>query len=214
MKSVVITLLLVLCVCKLQHHASANSLPVNDLEPTHKVSLEEAHAMIRAAAIRHNVPAAFVKSIVAAESNFDCDAVSPKGAIGFMQLMPETAQEYGVDPTIPEQNIDGGTRYLGVLIHRYQKSKNWLSRTIAAYNAGPRMVDRYRGVPPFRETRTYVARVLSYLRQFEREGLAVGRGGRGGLDRAVLRDRVREPLTAMLFAGSAAASKTDMVQIF
>jgi soluble lytic murein transglycosylase-like protein len=71
---------------------------------------------------------------------------------------------------IPEQNIDGGTRYLGVLIRRYQKSRDWLRRTIAAYNAGPGMVDRYRGVPPFPETRTYVTRVLGYLRRFQKEG--------------------------------------------
>lgn len=134
------------------------------------LSREEAHAMIRAAALKHNVPAAFVKSIVAAESNFDPSVVSSKGAIGLMQLMPELALEYGVDPRIPEQNIDGGTRYLRVLIQRYQKSRDWLRRTIAAYNAGPGMVDKYRGVPPFKETRNYVARVLSYLKQFQREG--------------------------------------------
>ncbi len=126
--------------------------------------------MIRASALKHNVSAAFVKSIVAAESNFDSTVVSAKGAIGLMQLMPQTAMEYGVDPTIPEQNIDGGTHYLSVLIRRYQKSRNWLRRTIAAYNAGPGMVDRYRGVPPFRETRNYVARVLTYFRQFSKEG--------------------------------------------
>jgi soluble lytic murein transglycosylase-like protein len=134
------------------------------------LSREDAHAMIRAAALKHNVPAAFVKSIVAAESNFDPAAVSSRGAIGLMQLMPELALEYGVDPRIPEQNIDGGTRYLRVLIQRYQKSRDWLRRTIAAYNAGPGMVDKYRGVPPFRETRNYVARVLGYLKQFQKEG--------------------------------------------
>jgi soluble lytic murein transglycosylase-like protein len=125
--------------------------------------------MIRAAAQKHRVPAAFVKSIVAAESNFDCDAVSPKGAIGLMQLMPRTAMEYGADPSIPEQNIDAGTRYLRVLMDRYAKHNNSLKRVIAAYNAGPRNVDRYRGIPPFRETRGYVARVLGYLRRFEKE---------------------------------------------
>jgi len=126
--------------------------------------------MIKAAALKHNVPAAFVQSIVAAESNFDSTVVSSRGAIGLMQLMPSLAMEYGVDPRIPEQNIDGGTRYLKVLIQRYQKSRDWLRRTIAAYNAGPGMVDKYRGVPPFKETRTYVARVLTYYRQFQKEG--------------------------------------------
>jgi soluble lytic murein transglycosylase-like protein len=167
---------MILCVRNMQHRASAIQLIPQSLpQPTPTVpavplSREVAHAMIRAAALKHNVPAAFVKSIVAAESNFDAAAVSSRGAIGLMQLMPELALEYGVDPRIPEQNIDGGTRYLKVLIQRYQKSRDWLRRTIAAYNAGPGMVDKYRGVPPFRETRTYVARVLGYYRQFQREG--------------------------------------------
>lgn len=129
----------------------------------------DTHALIRAAAKKHRVPAAFVKSIVAAESNFNCDAVSPKGAVGLMQLMPETAEEYGADPSIPEQNVDAGTHYLRVLMDKYSRHRNSLRRVIAAYNAGPGMVDRYHGVPPFRETRAYVVRVLSFLRHYERE---------------------------------------------
>jgi soluble lytic murein transglycosylase-like protein len=125
-------------------------------------------ALIREAALKHNVQAAFVKSIVAAESNFNCDALSPKGAIGLMQLMPDTATEYGVDPSVPEQNIDGGTHYLKFLLFKYRHYHNGLKRTIAAYNAGPGMVDHYRGIPPFRETRAYVARVLRFLREFQR----------------------------------------------
>ena len=126
-------------------------------------------ALIRAAAAKHRVPTAFVKSIVAAESNFKCDAISPKGAVGLMQLMPETAEQYGANPWIPEQNLDAGTHYLRILMDKYQRHRNALTRVIAAYNAGPRMVDRYRGVPPFRETRHYVVRVLSLLRRYERE---------------------------------------------
>ena len=126
------------------------------------------HAIIHAAAKKHNVPAEFVKSIVAAESNFDPNVISPKGAVGLMQLMPSTASEYGADPGIPEQNVDAGTRYLGVLLKRYSKYRNGLSRAIAAYNAGPGAVDRFRGVPPYRETRVYVARVLAYMRQYRK----------------------------------------------
>ena len=129
----------------------------------------DAPALIRTAALKHGVPAALVKSIVAAESNFRCDAVSPKGAIGLMQLMPATAEEYGADPSIPEQNIDAGTSYLHFLMQKYRKHRNSLSRVIAAYNAGPGAVDRYRGVPPFRETRGYVARVMGYMRQYRKE---------------------------------------------
>src|ERR1700677_383431 len=130
--------------------------------PQPRLSQEEARAMIHAAALKHNVPAAFVKSIMAAESNFYPGVVSLKGAIGLMQLMPQTAHQYGVDPNNPAQNVDGGAHYLRVLMTRYRKSGNWLSRVIAAYNAGPGVVDRYRGVPPYRETRAYVSRVLGY----------------------------------------------------
>jgi hypothetical protein len=122
--------------------------------------------LIASAAAKHNVPAAFVQSIVAAESNFDCSAVSARGAIGLMQLMPETAQQFGADPTIPAQNIDAGTRYLRWLMTRYQNHRGSMQRVIAAYNAGPGMVDRYKGIPPFRETRSYVSRVLGFFNQF------------------------------------------------
>ena len=131
--------------------------------------LVDTHALISAAAKKHRVPAAFIKSIMAAESNFNCDAISRTGAIGLMQLMPRTAEEYGADPMIPEQNVDAGTRYLRVLMDRYSRHSNSLKRVIAAYNAGPGMVDRYRGVPPFRETRTYVGRVLTFLSRYEKE---------------------------------------------
>jgi soluble lytic murein transglycosylase-like protein len=123
--------------------------------------------LIADAAAKHNVPAAFVQSIVAAESNFNCAAISPRGAIGLMQLMPETAQQFGADPAVPAQNIDAGTRYLRWLMNRYQNSRSSMKRVIAAYNAGPSMVDRYHGIPPFRETQSYVARVLGFLKQFE-----------------------------------------------
>jgi len=142
--------------------------PDQETQPEVKKPVDP-HALIRAAAKKHRVPTTFVKSIVAAESNFNCDAISPKGAIGLMQLMPATAEEYGADPKIPEQNIDAGTQYLRVLMDKYSRHRNSLARVIAAYNAGPGSVDRYRGVPPFRETRAYVARVLKLLRHYEKE---------------------------------------------
>ena len=126
--------------------------------------------MARAAALKHSVPAALVRSIMAAESNFNPSVVSKRGAIGLMQLMPNTAKEYGIDPNIPAQNVDGGAHYLRVLMNRYRNSADMLRRVIAAYNAGPGAVDRYRGVPPYRETRTYVVRVLGNLRRFSNEG--------------------------------------------
>jgi soluble lytic murein transglycosylase-like protein len=123
--------------------------------------------MIAAAARKHEVNPAFVKSIIAAESAFSQAAVSPKGAIGLMQLMPETAREFGADPAVPEQNIDAGTHYLSWLLRRYAGKRDALKRAIAAYNAGPGAVERYRGVPPFRETRTYVARVLRFYKKYD-----------------------------------------------
>jgi soluble lytic murein transglycosylase-like protein len=135
-----------------------------------QLSASETRAIIQAAVIGHNVPPAIAKSIMAAESNFNPAAISGKGAIGLMQLMPETAVQYGVDPTIPAENVEGGTRYLRVLMTRYRRSGNWLRRVIAAYNTRPRAVDRYRGVPPYSETRAYVGRVLGYLRRFQKEG--------------------------------------------
>lgn len=139
--------------------------------------LVDPHALIREAATKHGVPAPLVKSIMAAESNFISNVVSPKGAIGLMQLMPETAVEFGADPMDPRQNVDAGVQYLHYLLGRYQKHRNALTRVIAAYNAGPAMVDRYHGVPPFRETRRYVARVLSFLRRFQKEAKAVTPAG-------------------------------------
>lgn len=128
--------------------------------------------VIRAASRRHRVNAAFVKSIIAAESNFAPDAVSPKGALGLMQLMPDTAHEYGaLNPKNPEQNVDAGTRYLGWLLRRYQKQPNSFQQAIAAYNAGPGTVDRYHGIPPYRETRTYVTRVMAFYKKYQTQGL-------------------------------------------
>ena len=133
------------------------------------LAIADVLALIRVSAGKHNVPPAFVRSIVAAESNFNSEALSPKGAIGLMQLMPETAKEYGANPTQPDQNIDAGTHYLRVLMDRYRKYRNSLTLVTAAYNAGPGMVDKYRGVPPFRETRGYVVRVRDFLHRFTAE---------------------------------------------
>jgi len=128
--------------------------------------LEEVHALIASASRKHGVPTALVKSIVAIESNFRCDAVSSRGSIGLMQLLPSTARQYGADAWVPAQNIDAGTRYLRFLIERYRHSGSPLKDVIAAYNAGFAAVDRYHGVPPFRETQGYVNRVLALMQHY------------------------------------------------
>jgi soluble lytic murein transglycosylase len=123
----------------------------------------EYDGLIGLTARAHQVPPALVKAVIAAESSFDPDAVSRKGAQGLMQLMPTTARSLGVsDPLRPDENVDGGVRYLRDMIDRFGN----LSLALAAYNAGPKAVDRYRGVPPYPETRDYVKRVLTYYRHY------------------------------------------------
>ena len=119
--------------------------------------------LIDDAAASQGIPPALVKAVIAAESAFDSDAVSRTGALGLMQLMPDTALEMGVsNPLEPGQNVRGGTSYLRAMIDRYGD----LGRALAAYNAGPTAVDRYGGIPPFQETRDYVERVLAYYRRY------------------------------------------------
>ena len=111
------------------------------------------------AARKYGLPPAFVRAVVAVESGYQANAVSPKGAIGLMQLMPATARELGADPTNPEQNVDAGTRYLRDLLLKYD---NHAYHALAAYNAGPGAVDKYHGVPPYRETQAYILTVLRH----------------------------------------------------
>jgi len=121
---------------------------------------------IRRASRTHGVDEALVRAVIHAESSYKPRAMSHVGAGGLMQLMPKTAARFGVtDRFDPSQNIDGGTKYLAWLLDRYDG--NVLLAT-AAYNAGEGAVDRYRGVPPYRETRGYVQKVASLLNQYRR----------------------------------------------
>ena len=144
--------------------------------PAHLTSIEPPpftiEQVVHACARKNNVDPAFVKSIMKAESAFRVDAVSPAGALGLMQLMPETAAELGYDPKDPEENIQAGAEYLSWLMSRYGNRRNGMRLAIAAYNAGPGNVDRYRGIPPFAETRNYVKRVMSYYADYRRPGVS------------------------------------------
>ena len=127
-----------------------------------------AKEMIHEAARRNGLRPEFVQSVAAVESNFQVNAVSPKGAIGLMQLLPGTAAALGADPKNPAQNVDAGARYLRQLLARYKDSPDPVRLALAAYNAGPGAVDRHKDIPPYRETQAYVEKVLkNYLSQLK-----------------------------------------------
>ena len=114
--------------------------------------------VVNSASAAYHLDPDLVNSVIHAESGFNSHAVSPKGARGLMQLMPGTASQLGVNDAFdPQANVAGGSRYLRELLERYNFD---LVKALAAYNAGPQRVERYQGVPPFRETRAYVARIV------------------------------------------------------
>jgi len=114
--------------------------------------------VVDSASAAYHLDPDLVNSVIHAESGFNSRAVSPKGARGLMQLMPGTANQLGVNDSFdPQANVTGGSRYLRELLERYNFD---LVKALAAYNAGPQRVEQYRGVPPFRETRAYVARIV------------------------------------------------------
>jgi len=133
--------------------AERNSHPMNEV--------------INAVSSRHHLDPDLINSMIRAESGFNPRAVSSKGAQGLMQLMPQTASRLGVLNSFdPGDNLEGGTRYLRELLERYHFD---LIKALAAYNAGPQRVEQYQGVPPYYETRAYVARII---RDFNRRKVA------------------------------------------
>jgi hypothetical protein len=126
---------------------------------TPKASPQEIADAIGSASTRYHLDPDFVSSVMSAESGFNSRAVSRKGAQGLMQLMPGTASQLGVDNAFdPAKNADGGTRYLRMLLERFHFD---VAKALAAYNAGPSRVDQHNGVPPYVETRKYVARIIN-----------------------------------------------------
>ena len=130
----------------------------------HSVDLNQ---VVEAASGTYRLDPDLVNSVIRAESGFNVRAVSPKGAQGLMQLMPQTASQLGVRNAFdPQANVEGGTRYLRELLERYDFD---LIKALAAYNAGPERVEQYGGVPPYYETKAYVARIV---RDFNKKKLA------------------------------------------
>ncbi|HPM33663.1 MAG TPA: lytic transglycosylase domain-containing protein [Spirochaetota bacterium] len=127
------------------------------------LSKDDIENLIEKISIKEGVSPSLVKAVVENESSYNTMAVSPKGAMGLMQLMPETAKELGVNDSFSaEENIEGGVKYLKGLLNKYQ----WdYKKALAAYNAGPKLVDSYNGVPPIKETAEYVKRVLNSYRK-------------------------------------------------
>ena len=124
---------------------------------------------IRQEAERRSLSPSLIAAVAWHESRFNPAARSPKGARGIMQLMPATARSLGVDPADPAANVAGGTAYLSRLMARYDGD---VVKSLAAYNAGPGAVDRWHGVPPFAETRAYVAAILDRLAEQAQRGVS------------------------------------------
>jgi soluble lytic murein transglycosylase-like protein len=133
--------------------AAPDPAPAQSPLPTAK----DPRQLVHSAAVKAGLPPAFVESVAKTESAYNPGAVSPKGAIGVMQLMPDTARSLGADPHDLEQNIDAGTRLLRELLLRYDGD---VVKALAAYNAGSGAVDKYQGLPPYPETQQYVNKVI------------------------------------------------------
>ncbi len=146
------------------------ALPLPEVAPAHPLGFRPGASVLFTSsfdswivglAARHDLDPALVSAVVKAESNFSPTARSPKGAVGLMQLMPATAARLGVSNRFdPVSSLDGGIRYLRWLADRYSGD---LTKVLAAYNAGEGAVDRYSGVPPFRETKNYVRKIVGFL---------------------------------------------------
>ncbi len=183
--------------------AKSAEAPASDLNLLPPAAVPEAPiaALIDRTAQEHGVDPGLVRLVVQKESNYNPQAVSPQGAMGLMQLMPGTASLLGVrDPFNPAQNIDGGVRYLKLCLDRFN---NNVALALAAYNAGPESVARYQGVPPFAETKNYVADIIR-----DYTGQAVDLTGPPGSS------PVKNPLAGRRLPKKPSLSLTDLQPLF
>jgi soluble lytic murein transglycosylase-like protein len=156
---------------------------------------QDLNQVINTISDRHHIDPDFISSVIHAESGFNPRAVSPKGAQGLMQLMPGTASKLGVSNAFdPSANVEGGTRYLTELLQRYNFD---VIKALAAYNAGPLRVQQYGGVPPYHETRAYVARIV---RDYNRKKIAQRRAAAA----AAKNNRKQKALPQAVASGQAA----------
>lgn len=169
---------------------------------TPKASPVDVTQVVSAASDRYRLDPDLVNSVIRQESGFKIHAVSPKGAQGLMQLMPGTASKLGVPNAFdPEANVDGGTRYLRELLERYNFD---LIKALAAYNAGPQRVEQYGGVPPYLETRKYVA---SIVRDFNRKKLAQQKAVRAASPKPPAQKQTKAPTQTARANAPATAKK-------
>ena len=132
--------------------------PVPSAVPAKPLTPQE---LLTQAARKAGLPPEIVHSVAKIESGYKPNAISPKGAVGLMQLMPGTAATLNANPYDPQQNAEAGAQYLADLLEKYKDDQHQVSKALAAYNAGPGAVDKYKGVPPYRETVNYVNSVLA-----------------------------------------------------
>jgi len=133
------------------------------------VNPAEYEQLIKTCSDKYGVNPCLVKAVIHAESGYNPNAVSSKGASGLMQLMPATAKSLKVaDRFNPKDNVEGGVKYLRFLLDTFRGD---VSLAVAAYNAGLTKVAKYGGIPPYNETRTYVTRVLSYMKSYQESGI-------------------------------------------
>jgi soluble lytic murein transglycosylase-like protein len=178
------------------------SISASPKAPVTPAPTGDLNQVVNSASATYHLDPDLVNSVIHAESSFRPQAISPKGAQGLMQLMPQTANELGVkNPLDPKSNVGGGTLYLRQLLEKYNFD---LVKALAAYNAGPKRVQQYGGVPPYRETRAYVARIV---RDYNRKKVAQEKLAAAAQKNAAPKPNAAQPATQAQSAAGRPVSK-------